>query len=59
MISTAQTLLSTLHSNLSSLNGYICLAPKTAVSPFFTYNLIGSKDGRVKSFTGDSRVYNV
>jgi predicted GH43/DUF377 family glycosyl hydrolase len=59
MISTAQTLLSTLHSNLSSLNGYLCLAPKDAIYPLMTYNLIGSKDGRVKSFTGDSRVYNV
>lgn len=59
MLDTAQNLLSTLHSNLSSLNGYVCLAPKNAAYPLMTYNLIGSKDGRVKSFTSDSRIYTV
>ena len=52
-------LLQSLHANLSAMNGFIIVAPKTATYPLMTYSIITSKPTRVKSFTTDGDIYTV
>ena len=59
MIETAQTLLETLHRELSGIGGYLVVAPKNAPYPLLTYTLLNSGPSRVKSFTSDGNVYTV
>lgn len=59
MINLATTLLSTLHQELSSCNGYIAVAPAKATYPYCTYTLINSSPTRAKSFTSDGMIYQV
>lgn len=58
-LQTTQYLLTTLHANLSALNGFLMIAPKIATYPLMTYNVITSKPTRVKSFTTDGDIYTV
>jgi hypothetical protein len=58
-INTTLYLLTSLHNALSGLNGFLNIAPKTAIYPLMTYNLITSKPTRVKSFTTDGTIYTV
>lgn len=59
MINTSIQLLTTLHQELSALNGYLIVAPKIATYPLMTYTILNSQLGRVKSFTGQTNSFNV
>lgn len=52
-------LLTTLHSELSGLNGHICVADKNASYPLMTYNILNSAPTRAKSFTSDGYIFTV
>lgn len=59
MIQTATELLTTLHRELSGLNGYLVVAPKTCDYPLITYTILNSSPTRVKTFTSDGSIYSV
>ena len=59
MVKTATTLLSTLHQELSGLNGFLVIAPKEASYPLMTYTILNSTEGRIKTFTDETNIFNV
>lgn len=55
----AQTILTTLHSALSGLNGFCIVAPKETSYPLMTYNILNSRPTRAKSFTTEGEIFTV
>jgi len=55
----AQTLLTTLHSSLSALNGHLIVAPKISTYPLMTYSILNSRPTQAKSFTTEGEIFTV